>query len=193
MHFALKRCMFSVIALALLASPAFLLAESSVSHSSHTNQYAIVVYKSQAKLILFLDDKPIRTFHIAALGKNPVGHKTRKGDGKTPEGNYRLMYKNPKSICDRSLELNYPNTDDARRAFEHHLITVDQYLQIVRATENHTMPPQSTLLGGNVFIHGADHCMRHPEATHGCIALHNSDMEKLFNLVPLETPMTIKP
>lgn len=49
----------------------------------------VEVIKHERVLRLFKDGKVIKTYKVA-LGGNPVGPKTQKGDHKTPEGNYTL-------------------------------------------------------------------------------------------------------
>lgn len=46
------------------------------------------------------------------LGSNPIGHKTKQGDGKTPEGIYYLDAKNDKSKFYKNVGVSYPETKD---------------------------------------------------------------------------------
>ncbi|MDY4842088.1 MAG: L,D-transpeptidase family protein [Alphaproteobacteria bacterium] len=57
----------------------------------------------------------LRSYHIG-LGSNPVGHKTQEGDGKTPEGKYKINGRNPKSAYHLSLRVSYPNAEDKANA-----------------------------------------------------------------------------
>ena len=54
------------------------------------------VNKSEREMRLYSGSKLIRTMDIG-LGFNPVGHKIRVGDGKTPHGRYYIDRKNPYS------------------------------------------------------------------------------------------------
>ena len=51
----------------------------------------IIINKTQRKLYAFYGD----TFkwYYCAFGANPVGHKQREGDNRTPEGNYYISLK----------------------------------------------------------------------------------------------------
>ena len=51
-------------------------------------------------------------------------------------------------------------------------------------------PPWDTKLGGEVFVHGRG---AKSDWTLGCIALDDSDIEELYRLVPVGTPITIHP
>jgi murein L,D-transpeptidase YafK len=68
----------------------------------------VVILKAERKLQLLGSGKVIRQYTVA-LGTNPVGAKEREGDGKTPEGEYVIDYRNPKSQFHRSLHISYPN------------------------------------------------------------------------------------
>ncbi len=45
----------------------------------------ILVHKSAHCLVLLRLGKPLKAYRIA-LGRRPIGHKEREGDGRTPEG-----------------------------------------------------------------------------------------------------------
>ena len=62
----------------------------------------IIVDKSQRILKLLKDGSIVKTYNID-LGFEPIGHKQKRGDGKTPEG---LYYINKKK---RIIELRYLN------------------------------------------------------------------------------------
>jgi murein L,D-transpeptidase YafK len=130
-----------------------------------------------------------QTFRIG-LGFSPVGTKEREGDGKTPEGTYRVVYRNPGSRFHLSLALNYPNSVDAERGFAAGTITKAQRDAIVRADRRKGIPPWNSLLGGEIFIHGRG---SGSDWTLGCIALDDRDMELLFDAVPPGSEVKILP
>src|SRR5258708_29148126 len=74
----------------------------------------IVIKKGQRQLLLFSDDKLLRTYRIG-LGSSPVGDKVREGDRRTPEGDFYIFTKNDKSAFYLSLGVSYPNAGDAER------------------------------------------------------------------------------
>jgi len=71
----------------------------------------VLVIKSERILRLYAEGQMIREYRIA-LGKNPVGPKKMQGDGKTPEGDYRITGKNPTSSFHLSLRISYPDSGD---------------------------------------------------------------------------------
>lgn len=132
---------------------------------------SIVVRKSERKLYLMNEKNVIKTYRIG-LGFSPKGHKTAKGDGKTPEGTYRVDRKNPQSKFHLSLGLSYPNAADSARS---KALGVEP--------------------GGDIFIHGED---RKPhfwkrDWTQGCISLKNHQMEEVYAHVRIGTPVLIQP
>ena len=105
------------------------------------------------------------------LGFTPDGHKTRSGDGRTPEGRYWINRRNPRSEFYLSLGISYPNAQD-----------------IVRAKAMGVSP------GGDIFIHGGPNARstkRKGDWTAGCIAVTDAEMEEIWSLVPTGVPITI--
>ena len=149
----------------------------------------IVIEKAQRRLTLHSGDRAVKAYRIA-LGRNPVGDKEREGDGRTPEGDYRVCVKNPQSRFTLSLGLSYPNAKDAARGLAARLISQEQHAQIVGAIERGERPPWDTPLGGEIFIHGSG---AGSDWTRGCIALDDPDIRDLFPIIPVGTPVTIVP
>ena len=67
----------------------------------------VKVYKSDRIVKLMHHDQDIRTYPMR-LGFDPIGHKVKEGDGKTPEGRYILDWRNPNSAFYKSLHVSYP-------------------------------------------------------------------------------------
>lgn len=134
----------------------------------------LVVSKSKRVLELRRAGEVIRRYRIA-LGFTPQGHKTAQGDGRTPEGLYWIDRRNPRSEYFLSVGISYPNTED-----------------IARARALGVRP------GGDIFIHGQPVRPREIAATKGkqdwtagCIAVTNAEIEEVWAMTPLATPITI--
>jgi len=136
----------------------------------------LVVYKHDHKLVLFSRGKQVKSYRVA-LGGDPVGPKTRQGDHRTPEGSYVLDSRNPNSQFYKAFHISYPNSKD-----------------IATAKTLGVSP------GGDIMLHGLpkeyawvgkEHT-RH-DWTDGCIAVTNAEMDELWKLVPVGTPIKIKP
>lgn len=149
----------------------------------------IEVRKAERKLLLFLDGRLVRTYHVG-LGLSPVGDKERAGDHRTPEGDFYVFTKNAKSAFYLSLGVSYPNLAHAKRGLRDGLINQSQYNQIAAAIKQKKTPLQRTGLGGDIFIHGNG---SRTDWTWGCVALENEEIKELFDAVEVGTPVTIKP
>ncbi|MBA2410824.1 MAG: L,D-transpeptidase [Gammaproteobacteria bacterium] len=149
----------------------------------------ILVAKANRQMTVYSDGKIVHRYDIG-LGFQPSGHKRWQGDGRTPEGHYSVAVKNPRSRYFLSLGLNYPLPADGAKGYAQGRISWDQYQAIEDAYAGRKVPPWNTRLGGAIFIHGRGAA---GDWTHGCIALENADMQQLYNLVDVGTPVTIVP
>ncbi len=130
------------------------------------------------------------------LGSAPLGHKQQEGDGRTPEGRYRVCTRNEASRFHLALGLSYPNAADGEAALAAGRISAAQADDIRAAEENGKRPPWDTDLGGAIMLHGQrPDTAWDPEDdwTAGCVSLRNEDMDRLWALCPLGTPVTIFP
>ena len=149
----------------------------------------IVVLKSKRELQVVSGESIIRRYHVG-LGLEPVMPKVAKGDFATPEGNYFVCSKNPKSKWGLSIGLSYPNPNDAERGLDAKLISEQDHDRIIASFVNRTAPPMNTPLGGLIMIHGQSSSW---DWTDGCVALNTRDIEELFASVPIGTPVEILP
>ena len=136
----------------------------------------VLVLKAPRRLLLLRGDRVLRDYEIA-LGRSPTGPKRRQGDGRTPEGRYRIDSRVADSRFHRALHISYPNQGDldfARRA--------------------------GIAPGGDVMLHGLPDGERwvgdvHREFdwTNGCIAVTDDEMSEIWELVDDGTPIEIRP
>jgi murein L,D-transpeptidase YafK len=153
------------------------------------DQPKIIVKKAARKLYLYSGNKLVRTYRVG-LGTSPIGDKVREGDRRTPEGDFYIFTKNDKSAFYLSLGLSYPNAAHAQRGLRDGLINRTQYDSIMSALNQKKAPPQNTLLGGEIYIHGNGSSR---DWTWGCVALEDRDIRELFEAVSVGTPVTIRP
>jgi murein L,D-transpeptidase YafK len=134
----------------------------------------IVVEKAARRLTLYRGGHPVRVYAIA-LGFAPEGDKARQGDGRTPEGTFRIDRRNPNSAFHLSLGIDYPQAEDRARA---HAAGVAP--------------------GGDIFIHGQPNHLPETEVlsgdwTAGCIAVSNADIREIWAVTPIGAEVTIRP
>ena len=136
----------------------------------------IVLEKSERRLVLVSQGKALKVYRVA-LGHAPVGHKEREGDGRTPEGLYRIDSRKADSAFHRALHISYPNARD------------------VQAARSRGRSP-----GGAIMLHGMRNGLgwigklhRFVDWTAGCIAVTDREIEELWRAVPDGTPIEIRP
>ncbi len=137
---------------------------------------SIVVEKKARKLTLFRDGRPTRTY-LVALGLKPQGDKVRAGDNRTPEGLFFIDARQPNSKYHLALHISYPSPVHRARA------------QSIGADP-----------GGDIMIHGLPNGLgaagashRKNDWTNGCVALTDQEIEEIWSVVPIGTPIEIKP
>jgi murein L,D-transpeptidase YafK len=103
--------------------------------------------------------------------------KERAGDGRTPEGHYIVDVRNQASAYHRSLHISYPNAEDRRRAAR-----------------------LGVSPGGDIIIHGLPNNMGWLGTSHrlydwtlGCIAVTDPEIDEVWKMVPVGTPVEIRP
>ncbi len=135
----------------------------------------VLIIKNERRLVLLSKGEMLKSYPVS-LGRTP-GKKVRRGDGKTPEGQYVIDRRNPASRFYKALHISYPNASDVRDA------------QAAGASP-----------GGQIMIHGlpkgyedlgSAHACRN--WTRGCIAVSNAEMDEIWRLVRDGTPVEITP
>ena len=152
----------------------------------------ILIEKSARRLSLISREKTLFTCSVG-LGFCPMGHKKREGDGRTPEGRYRICTVNRQSKYHLSLGISYPSHRDAKNAFKMKRVGLWDYALISLADLLHQRPKWSSPLGGFIMIHGEDPDHRTGDWTQGCVTLTNKDMEKLASMCRKGEHVEIRP
>jgi len=134
----------------------------------------IRVDKSEHLMTVFRKGVPVREFRVA-LGRGNPGPKQQQGDGRVPEGSYRITAHNPNSAFHLSLRIGYPTAE-----------------QIAAAARLGVKP------GGDIMIHGLPNDRswigsRHTSVdwTEGCVAVTDREMDWLYKAVRDGTPVEI--
>ncbi|EGD57532.1 ErfK/YbiS/YcfS/YnhG [Novosphingobium nitrogenifigens DSM 19370] len=149
------------------------LALATASHAGAEHGVERVLIEKGARRLTLLDAEggAVRVYDHIRLGWEPVGPKRFEGDGRTPEGHYRIDWGLESSAYHLSLHISYPGPSDQAYA------------------RSRGRSP-----GGAIFIHGWPNGARDaPEGdwTAGCIALDNAEIEEIWGLVGDGTPVDI--
>jgi len=163
MRFTRRFALFGMLATALSACA------SKFRSYSGPEVTRVIVLKEKRKMYLLHGNKALRSYDIA-LGFAPAGDKKVEGDGRTPEGHYRVDRRNPDSRFHLSIGIDYPNRQD-----------------IAEAKALGEDP------GGDIFIHGEGTLISKlkPDWTWGCVAISNDEMEEVYAMVPNGTFVSI--
>lgn len=142
---------------------------------SKKGQTVILVDKIQSTCIILKGGKEYKTFP-AEFGKSWMGDKLYSGDKATPEGVYKVLEKKSRARTKyyKALLINYPNSEDQKR-----------YDRMVKSGEI----SRRTGIGGLIEIHGDGG--KGVNWTDGCIALENKEMDVVYNLCAVNTPVII--
>jgi murein L,D-transpeptidase YafK len=139
---------------------------------------SILILKKDHVMQLLAGGKVIRTYKVA-LGQGGLAPKVRQGDGRTPEGHYIIdaKYSGTATHYHKAFHVSYPNAEDRARAAKL------------------GVPP-----GEAIMIHGLPNNMSWIGAAHrlydwtlGCIAVTDEEIDEVWELVPVGTPVEIRP
>ena len=129
----------------------------------------VVVQKGARRMHLISGRTVLHSYRVQ-LGFTAHGPKRHRGDGRTPEGWYRIDRRNPNSAFYLSVGIDYPNVRDRALA------------------ESMGMDP-----GGDIFVHGHGDKprKRSHDWTAGCVAVTNKEMRDVYAMVRNGTPILI--
>jgi murein L,D-transpeptidase YafK len=137
---------------------------------------SVLILKKDHLMELLAGGKVIRAYKVA-LGQGGLAPKQREGDARTPEGHYIIDARDAASHYHKALHVSYPNAEDRKRAAKL------------------GVPP-----GGAIMIHGLPNGKGWVGAAHrlydwtlGCIAVIDEEIDEIWDMVPLGTPVEIRP
>jgi len=136
----------------------------------------LIVEKSRHRLTLYANGQTLRSYPVA-FGRSAVGAKVCQGDRRTPEGNYLIDTRNPRSAFHLGLHISYPNAEDRARSRR-----------------------AGCRPGGAIMLHGLPNGLgwigrlhRLTDWTSGCIAVTNPEIAEIWRVVPVGTRIEIRP
>lgn len=141
---------------------------------SHSRR-VIMVDKIARKCYVYKNGKATHAFN-SELGRNWIGDKNKEGDKSTPEGKYYITkkLKGSQTIYYKALLINYPNEEDKTR---------------FNNNKANGVIPKTARIGGLIEIHGGGG--KGTDWTDGCVALTDKDMDKIYPLADVGTPVFI--
>ncbi len=144
---------------------------------------SIVVRKLQRTLTLYEGDRILKVYPVV-LGKDPFWAKLHQGDHRTPEGDYHISAKYLHPFWSRFMLIDYPTPANQ---------------EIYAWSRAHGLLPERGRalpgIGGAIGIHGTEDESLNQQGvdwTEGCVSLFNHDIDELYDLVPVGTPVRIE-
>jgi len=92
----------------------------------------------------------------------------------------------------RWMLLSYPNLEAAERGLNSGLIDEKTYNKVKSANLDKRTPPQDTILGSAIGIHGGAKENLRKDWTAGCVGMYDKDVEEIFEFVKIGTPVFIE-
>lgn len=151
------------------------------SHIPVNTGYRLVIKKSAYEMTLFDQEGWYGTYPVV-FGNKSQEDKRMEGDRLTPEGHFRIVGKKIHKRWGKFLLLDYPT----RESYEK--------FKMRKATG---AIPQKASIGGGIGIHGTRPdeewvIDKYINWTAGCISVRYSDMDELYEMLPIGTEVIIE-
>jgi len=145
------------------------------------NKIFLLIDKSNYRLYLYEDTRLLKTYKVV-FGNNDLGDKRMQGDRETPEGTFHIVEKRDDKRWNKFMLLDYPTNMDEKR---------------FSALKARGQIPASARIGGGIGIHGVRPGVQSAidlkiNWTNGCIGMKNNDVDELFRIVEVGTPVVIR-
>jgi murein L,D-transpeptidase YafK len=145
----------------------------------------LLIDKSDYRLYLYEDVTLIKIYKVV-FGNRDVSDKFVQGDRRTPNGTFRILSKRYDGRWSRFLHLNYPNEESYQKFHQR------QTSGLIRKGAD---------IGGGIGIHGVEYRSgindnyvdQRINWTLGCVSLKNGDVNELYEVVKVGTPVVIRP
>jgi murein L,D-transpeptidase YafK len=143
---------------------------------NHVDAIEIIKHKRELKLIT--NDRVVKVYHIS-LGNKSKGRKLEDNDGRTPEGSYVISRKITDDPHHRRLQISFPNPEDRAQAKL-------QGKSLECAISIHGLPSYCYYVPQMVAQY-----QRWYDWTNGNIAVTDLEIDEIFDLVDIGTPVII--
>lgn len=144
----------------------------------------LLIDKSDYRLYLY-EDVTLRKIYKVVFGSRDQTNKRREGDKLTPEGTFHIQAKRMDKQWSRFMLLDYPNEASMERFHE---------------MQSEGVIPTAATPGGGIGIHGVQsgtgitdyYVESRINWTEGCISMKNSDVNELYEIIKVGTPVVIR-
>jgi len=186
---ALRRCLGGLLAAVILAIPP-------ASRADGGEDWVLVDTQALTLTVLSAENRVLVRFHNIAIGSGGASDLHRRGDETTPRGVFHIAWVDRHSRFNTFYGLDYPSAEITRHAHDTGYISQAEFDAIMQALRHHRTPPQNTLLGGQLGIHGLGggnpDVQQAVNWTDGCVALTNHDIRRLGQWMHVGTRVVIR-
>lgn len=164
-----------VFGLVAVAGCSYLRAQTTLPDGARIDR--LVVDKSEGRMWAYEGEQEVAVYRVA-VGRGGLGPKRWEGDGRTPEGTYRIDERHRSQNFHRFLHVSYPEAPDRRR-----------YRALRVADELPREAGRPVGIGGAIGIHGTGDGFfrrtfgRSLNRTQGCIMVSNAEAIELYSAV----------
>lgn len=151
-----------------------------VARADNKGQAVQALADKSDRVVVFFDANNREIARFSAVFGQIKGPKIRRGDGKTPEGDYTMHPPRPSENWGWFMPIDYPNRDDMARGKKMGIHRDD--------------------LGGQIGLHASGDGFLHnvrqnfgENWTQGCIAVTNGEMEHIRRIVTSPILLRIQP
>ncbi|WP_298711546.1 L,D-transpeptidase [Chitinophaga sp.] len=144
----------------------------------------LLIDKSDYRMYVYEDVTLIKIYKVV-FGSNDQSDKRVEGDKRTPNGTFRISQKRMDNRWSRFMLLDYPNHESLEK----------HERRVARGEVS-----SGASMGGGIGIHGVEYGSgirdfyvdRRINWTLGCVSLKNGDVNEIYNVVKVGTPVVIR-
>lgn len=149
--------------------------------STAASTFKLVIKKSDYEMVVYDADGWYGTYPVV-FGNKKQDDKRMEGDRLTPEGSFKIVGKKIHKQWGKFLMLDYPTQESYER---------------FKSRKASGEIPQKATIGGGIGIHGTRPneewvIDKYINWTSGCIAVRYSDMDELYDMLPIGTEVVIE-
>jgi murein L,D-transpeptidase YafK len=185
---ALKQGLIALIVAAGLWMPA-------ASWAQAPQSWIQVDTRTLSLTVFSAENHVLARFSNISIGSGGTAEIHLRGDETTPLGVFHVAWIDRHSRYGTFYGFDYPSKAIALRAYAEGTISQAQRDAIIKAMQQHRVPPQNTPLGGRLGIHGLGRgdpdIHRAINWTDGCVALTNPQIRQLARWMRIGTRVVI--
>lgn len=167
-----------------MAGTLFAVLSGSSSAFAAEDRLWLLVDTTQFELTVMRSNEPQLTLHNLSIGRYGTTAEKYRGDNMTPLGRFRITHIESDTAFYRFVGLSYPDAERAERGRRENAISEQELQAIQSAHRLGKAPPQNTVLGGRIGIHGlgkaASQVHEAMHWTRGCVALTDRQIDSLL-------------